>query len=51
MTVVVTGATGQLGHLTVQELLSRGTAPSEILATGRSAHGWAGDARPLLGQR
>ena len=37
MTIVVTGATGQLGHLTVQELLSRGTAPSEILATGRSA--------------
>lgn len=36
MTIVVTGATGQLGRLTVQELLSRGTEPSAILATGRS---------------
>ena len=37
MTIVVTGATGQLGQLTVRELLSRGAAASDILATGRSA--------------
>lgn len=37
MTVVLTGATGQLGRLTVNELLARGTAASDIVATGRSA--------------
>lgn len=36
MTIVVTGATGQLGRLVVESLLRRGVAPSEIRATGRS---------------
>ncbi len=35
MTLVVTGATGQLGRLVVESLLRRGTAPSDIVATGR----------------
>jgi NAD(P)H dehydrogenase (quinone) len=35
MTIVVTGATGQLGRLTVEALLRRGTAPADIVATGR----------------
>ncbi|WP_022886833.1 SDR family oxidoreductase [Glaciibacter superstes] len=35
MTVVVTGATGQLGRLIVESLISRGVAPGEIVATGR----------------
>lgn len=37
MTIVLTGATGQLGRLTLDELLSRGVAAPDILATGRSA--------------
>ena len=37
MTLVVTGATGHLGRLVVESLLARGTAPADILATGRSA--------------
>jgi len=36
MTLVVTGATGNLGRLVVESLLARGIAPSDILATGRS---------------
>ncbi|WKK72891.1 NmrA family NAD(P)-binding protein [Rathayibacter oskolensis] len=37
MTLVVTGATGHLGRLAVEHLLARGTAASDILATGRDA--------------
>lgn len=37
MTLVVTGATGQLGRLVIDHLLARGTAAADILATGRSA--------------
>ena len=36
MTIVVTGATGQLGRLVVESLLQRGTPPAEIVATGRA---------------
>ena len=36
MSIVVTGATGQLGRLTVEALLNRGVDPAEIVATGRS---------------
>jgi NAD(P)H dehydrogenase (quinone) len=35
MTVLVTGASGHLGRLTVQALIARGTAPSDIVATAR----------------
>jgi NAD(P)H dehydrogenase (quinone) len=35
MSVVVTGATGQLGRLVVESLLQRGVPAGEILATGR----------------
>jgi NAD(P)H dehydrogenase (quinone) len=35
MTTVVTGATGQLGHLVVEALLRRGADPATIVATGR----------------
>lgn len=34
-TYLVTGASGQLGRLTVQALLDRGVAPSDIVATAR----------------
>jgi NAD(P)H dehydrogenase (quinone) len=37
MPVAVTGATGHLGRLVVGELLDRGVAPGEVVATGRSA--------------
>ncbi|MBT9254863.1 SDR family oxidoreductase [Phycicoccus sp. MAQZ13P-2] len=37
MTIVVTGATGQLGRLVVESLLSRGASPADVLATGRDA--------------
>ncbi|QKE84426.1 SDR family oxidoreductase [Arthrobacter sp. NEB 688] len=37
MTIVVTGATGQLGHLVVESLLRRGASPADVLATGRDA--------------
>jgi NAD(P)H dehydrogenase (quinone) len=36
MTIVVTGATGHLGRLVVESLLSKGVAPAEIVAGGRS---------------
>lgn len=36
MSIVVTGATGQLGHLVVEALLDRGVPASEITAVGRS---------------
>ena len=35
MTIVVTGATGQLGHLIVEALLRDGVFPSDIVAGGR----------------
>lgn len=35
MSIVVTGATGHLGHLVVEKLLERGIAPEEVVATGR----------------
>ncbi|OAN35332.1 NAD(P)-dependent oxidoreductase [Plantibacter sp. H53] len=35
MSLVVTGATGHLGHLVVEHLLTRGTDPATIVATGR----------------
>ncbi|WP_392542450.1 SDR family oxidoreductase [Oryzobacter telluris] len=35
MTIVVTGATGQLGHLVIEALLRRGAAPQDVVATGR----------------
>lgn len=37
MTIVVTGATGHLGRLTVDALLERGVAATDIRALGRSA--------------
>jgi NAD(P)H dehydrogenase (quinone) len=36
MTIVVTGATGHLGHLIVESLLARGVAPAQIVAGGRN---------------
>jgi NAD(P)H dehydrogenase (quinone) len=36
VSIVVTGATGQLGHLVVESLLARGVPASEITAVGRS---------------
>ena len=36
MTIVVTGATGQLGHGVVDALLSRGVEAGDVLATGRN---------------
>lgn len=36
MTIVVTGATGHLGRLVVESLLSRGVAPDQIVAGGRA---------------
>ena len=35
MSIVVTGATGQLGRLVVEALLQRGVAAEQIIATGR----------------
>ena len=37
MTIVVTGATGQLGRLTVEALLARGVPAADVVATGRNA--------------
>jgi NAD(P)H dehydrogenase (quinone) len=36
MSIVVTGATGQLGRLTVEALLRRGIPAAQIIATGRN---------------
>lgn len=36
MSIVVTGASGQLGGLTVEALLRRGVAAADIIATGRN---------------
>lgn len=35
MSIVVTGATGHLGHLIVEDLLAHGTPPGEVMAGGR----------------
>lgn len=37
MSIVITGATGQLGRLVVADLLARGTAPGDIAAAVRDA--------------
>ncbi|GLY04300.1 SDR family oxidoreductase [Actinoplanes sp. NBRC 101535] len=37
MSIAVTGATGQLGRLVVEALITRGTAPSEIVAVVRDS--------------
>ncbi|WP_043429735.1 SDR family oxidoreductase [Arthrobacter sp. FB24] len=37
MSIVIAGATGQLGRLVVEELLSRGVPAAQIVAAGRSA--------------
>lgn len=37
MTIVVTGATGSLGRLIIEHLLTRGTAREQIVAAGRNA--------------
>ncbi len=39
MSVVITGATGQLGRLTVEALLRRGVPAPDIIATGRDTAG------------
>ncbi|MDM7830118.1 SDR family oxidoreductase [Cellulomonas edaphi] len=39
MSIVVTGATGQLGRLTVEALLRRGVPAADIVATGRDTTG------------
>lgn len=39
MSIVVTGATGQLGRLTVEALLRRGIPAADIIATGRDIAG------------
>jgi NAD(P)H dehydrogenase (quinone) len=39
MSVVITGATGQLGRLTVEALLRRGVPAPDIIATGRDVSG------------
>jgi NAD(P)H dehydrogenase (quinone) len=36
MSIVITGATGQLGHLVVEELLARGVSADRVVATGRA---------------
>src|SRR5207302_11502562 len=39
MSIVITGASGQLGRLVVEALLRRGVAAADITATGRSTEG------------
>jgi NAD(P)H dehydrogenase (quinone) len=39
MSIVITGATGQLGRLTVEALLRRGIPAADIIATGRDITG------------
>ncbi|HEY4018240.1 MAG TPA: hypothetical protein VGM75_06110 [Pseudonocardiaceae bacterium] len=36
MSTVITGASGHLGRLVVDQLLATGTPPSQIVATGRN---------------
>ena len=38
MSIVITGATGQLGRLVVEQLLAAGTPPDTIVATGRDTN-------------
>lgn len=40
--IAVTGSTGNLGHLVIENLLDRGTDPSKIVATARSPEKAAG---------
>jgi nucleoside-diphosphate-sugar epimerase len=35
MSIVITGPTGQLGRLVVEQLMAAGTPPGQIVATGR----------------
>ena len=35
VSIVITGATGQLGRLVVEQLMAAGTPPGQIVATGR----------------
>lgn len=42
MSIVITGATGHLGRLTVESLLQRGVPAGQIVATGRDADKLAG---------
>lgn len=42
MSLVVTGATGHLGHLVVEELLARGVDPHTVVAAGRNPQKLAG---------
>ncbi|MGD8167915.1 SDR family oxidoreductase [Herbiconiux sp. P16] len=51
MTIVVTGATGHLGRLTVDHLLARGIPASDILATGRDTAKLAALSEALPGVR
>ncbi|MCS5719139.1 SDR family oxidoreductase [Herbiconiux sp. CPCC 205763] len=51
MTIVVTGATGHLGHFTVDHLLARGIPASDIVAAGRDASKLAELAETLPGVR
>ena len=37
MSIVITGASGHLGRLVVDQLLAAGTSPAQIVATGRDA--------------
>jgi NAD(P)-dependent dehydrogenase (short-subunit alcohol dehydrogenase family) len=37
MSTVITGASGHLGRLVVDQLLAAGTSPAQIVATGRDA--------------
>lgn len=45
MTIALTGATGQLGRVTVDALLTRGTPAAEVVAVGRSPEKLAALAR------
>ncbi|WP_316751355.1 SDR family oxidoreductase [Streptomyces herbicida] len=42
MSIAVTGATGRLGRLVVEDLLRRGVAPHDIIATGRDVNRMTG---------
>jgi len=49
MTIVVTGATGHLGRLTIESLLAKGVKPDDIVAAGRRTEALAD--RAALGVR
>jgi NAD(P)H dehydrogenase (quinone) len=38
MSTVITGASGHLGRLVVDQLLAAGTSPAQIVATGRDVN-------------